>query len=120
MNRAIAILLLCMGLSHAEEETFTQILPGEPSADPQKLIDLAHRGDVRAMNNIGLLWAKGVGIPKPNFDEALRWWKEAAKRGYPLAMNNIGLLYANGQGVAKDPKKAYDWWLRSAELGNGW
>lgn len=103
-----------------QEETFSEIAPGDPSSDPTNLIGRALRGDVRAMNNIGLLWAKGVGVEKPNFDEALRWWKEAAKHGYPLAMNNIGLLYVNGQGVPKDAKKAFAWWQRSAELGNGW
>lgn len=116
------VLSVALPLAHAQqqEETFSEIVPGDPSSDPGNLIARAQRGDVRAMNNIGLLWAKGVGVDKPNFDEALRWWKEAAKFGYPLAMNNIGLLYANGQGVAKDTKKALAWWQRSADLGNGW
>lgn len=103
-----------------KEETFHEIVPGDPSSDPANLMARALRGDVRAMNNIGLLWAHGVGVEKPNYEEAMRWWKEAAKHGYPLAMNNLGLLFANGQGVAKDPRKALAWWQRSADLGNGW
>ena len=69
------------------------------AADPANLIPLLEHGDVRAINNIGLLWARGVGVSEPNFAEALQWWKEAARRGYPVSMNNIGLLYANGHGV---------------------
>ena len=103
-----------------QEETFTEITPGLEAADPNKLVPLAEKGDPRAMNNLGLLWARGVGVPAPDFQEALRWWKGAAKRGYPLAMNNIGLLYANGQGVKQDYKEAFKWWEMSSEQGNAW
>ena len=34
-------------------------------------------------------------------------------------MTMIGLLYMNGQGVAKDAKKAFDYFLRAAELDYG-
>ncbi len=77
-------------------------------------------GDVRALNNLGLLWARGVGVPAPDFKEAMRWWKEAAKRGYSLSMNNLGLLYANGHGVKQDYAKALEWWEMSAEHGDAW
>lgn len=116
----LAVLCTPAALAQQKEETFSEIVPGDPSSDPANLIARAQRGDVRAMNNIGLLWARGVGVDKPNYEEAMRWWKEAAKHGYPLAMNNIGLLFANGQGVPRDPLKALAWWKRSAELGNGW
>ena len=102
------------------EETFTEIQPGADAINPEKLIPLVGQGDVRAMNNIGLLWARGIGVPAPNFAEALHWWKEAARRGYPVAMNNIGLLYANGHGVARDYQEALKWWRMAAEHGNGW
>ena len=115
-----ALLSLAAPLLAEQEETFTEIAPGLEAADPNKLIPLAEKGDVRAMNNIGLLWARGVGVAEPNFQEALRWWKDAAKRGYPLAMNNIGLLYANGQGVKQDYKEAFKWWEMSSERGNAW
>jgi uncharacterized protein len=115
-------MLLAASLSAAEtqEETFTEIQPGADVVDPNKLIPLLQRGDVRAMNNIGLLWARGVGVPEPNFTEALHWWKEAARRGYAVSMNNIGLLYANGNGVVQDYKEALKWWQMAAERGNAW
>ena len=102
------------------EETFTEIDPGADAVNPEKLIPMLEQGDVRAMNNIGLLWARGIGVPAPNFAEALRWWKEAARRGYPVAMNNIGLLYANGHGVSRDYREALKWWQMAAEQGSGW
>ena len=87
--------------------------------DPANLSELLRQGDVRAMNNVALLWAKGHD-GKQSYDEAMHWWKEAAKRGYTVAMNNIGLLYAKGDGVEQDYKQAFDWWHQSAFLGNAW
>lgn len=102
-----------------QEETFTNLTPGKDMLDPANLAELLQRGDVRAMNNVALLWAKGHD-GKQSYEEALRWWKEAARRGYTVAMNNIGLMYANGHGVGKDFKQAFDWWHQSAFLGNAW
>jgi TPR repeat protein len=120
---AALMLLVAAGALAAEpaqEQTFTEIQPGADVVNPDKLIPLVERGDVRAMNNIGLLWARGIGVPAPNFNEALRWWKEAARRGYVVSMNNLGLLYANGQGVEQDYAAALKWWQMSAERGNAW
>jgi len=103
-----------------QEPTFTEITPGSDLTDPEKLIPLLGQGDVRAMNNIGLLWARGVGVPAPDYAEALRWWKEAARRGYPVSMNNIGLLYAHGDGVPQDYKEALKWWQMAAERNSAW
>jgi TPR repeat protein len=118
---ALAVLLgLALPAVAQEDETFVEINPGDISADPDNLIAGAERGDVRALNNLGLLWARGVGVPAPDFKEAMRWWKEAAKRGYSLSMNNLGLLYANGHGVGQDYTQALKWWEMSAEQGDGW
>lgn len=102
-----------------QEETYTDLVPGKDMLDPARLSDLLTRNDVRAMNNIALLWAKGFD-GKQSYEEALKWWKEAAKRGYTVAMNNIGLAYANGHGVPQDYAEAFNWWHQSAFLGNAW
>ncbi len=113
--------LFCSGAVPAfeQEETFTDLTPGKGMLDPGRLSDLLRQNDVRAMNNIALLWAKGYD-GKQSFEEALRWWKEAARRGYTVAMNNIGLLYANGHGMPQDYTEAFNWWHQSAFLGNAW
>jgi uncharacterized protein len=116
---ALLTVRLCVA-AQQPDETFTEIQPGADVVNPDKLIPLLGQGDVRAMNNIGLLWARGIGVPAPNFAEALHWWKEAARRGYTVSMNNIGLLYANGQGVARDYQEALKWWQMAAQQGNGW
>ena len=110
---AALVLALALPAIAEQEDTFVEIRPGDPSADADNLLAGADRGDVRALNNVGLLWARGVGVPAQDFKEAMRWWKEAAKRGYAVSMNNLGLLYANGHGVERDYAKALEWWDNS-------
>jgi TPR repeat protein len=116
---AALLCLSCAAWAVEQEETFTDLTPGQDMLDPANLAQLLRQGDVRAMNNVGLLWAKGYN-GKQSYVEALNWWKEAAMRGYPVAMNNIGLLYAKGNGVEQDYKKAFEWWHQAAFLGNAW
>ena len=119
------VLMSFSSLGVAEEptqsrpDTFTDIDSNKDMLDPYNLGLLVERGDVKAINNVGLLWATGHD-GKQSFEEAVKWWTEAANRGYPLAMNNLGLAYANGQGVDQDIKQAFDWWLKSAIGGNAW
>ncbi|MDC1433411.1 sel1 repeat family protein [Burkholderiales bacterium] len=124
----VSALLLALTFSSglkAEEEpearpdTFTDTEANKDMLDPYNLGLLVERGDVKAINNVGLLWATGHD-GKQSFVEAVKWWTEAANRGYPLAMNNLGLAYANGQGVEKDIKQAFNWWLKAAIGGNAW
>ncbi|HKQ26176.1 MAG TPA: tetratricopeptide repeat protein [Burkholderiales bacterium] len=116
---AVLLSLSCTAWAVEQEETFTDLIPGRDMLDPANLAQLLRQGDVRAMNNVGLLWAKGYN-GKQSYAEAFNWWKEAAMRGYPVAMNNIGLLYAKGNGVEQDYKKAFEWWHQAAFLGNAW
>jgi TPR repeat protein len=116
---AVFFSLSCAAWSAEQEETFTNLTPGQNMLDPANLAQLLRHGDVRAMNNVGLLWAKGYN-GKQSYVEALNWWKEAARRGYTVAMNNIGLLYAKGNGVEQDYKEAFNWWHQAAFLGNAW
>jgi TPR repeat protein len=106
--------------SRHRDPLFTEITPGDVSIDPGNLIAGAQMGDVRAINNLGLLWARGIGVPAPDYKEAMRWWKEAARRGYTVSMNNLGLLYASGHGVEQDYAQAFKWWEMSAEAGDPW
>lgn len=118
---SLSFVLFCSGplAAFEQEETFTDLTPGQGMLDPAALTELLSQGDVRAMNNIALLWAKGYN-GKQSYVEALNWWKEAARRGYTVAMNNLGLMYANGHGGAQDYAEAFKWWHQSAFLGNAW
>lgn len=120
--RNVLIACLCLpalSVAMEQEETFTDLEPGSRMLDPAGLSIEVAKGNVRAMNNVGLLWFKGYD-GKQSYEEALKWWHAAADRGYPVSMNNIGLAYANGHGVEQNMEKAFEWWFRAAFAGDAW
>jgi TPR repeat protein len=72
---------------------------------------------VGAQNNLGIMYAKGNGVPRDSA-AAAKWYRRAAEQGYAVAQNNLGLMYATGEGVPKDVAQAIAWYRRAAEQGN--
>ena len=66
------------------------------------------------MNNIGVKYEYGRGIPK-NYEKAMNWYLKSAKKGNGLAMNNIGYFYQNGLGVPVNYETAMNWYLKAAD-----
>jgi uncharacterized protein len=62
-------------------------------------------GDAKAMNAIGNLYAKGIGVV-PNTDSVLKWYNSAGEKGYTKAYFNLGHLYKEGSIVTQDFTKA--------------
>ena len=62
---------------------------------------LAEKGNPRAQNGLGLIYDRGLGVPK-NLNEASKWYRKAAEQGYILAQSYLGSMYAKGEGVPKD------------------
>lgn len=62
---------------------------------------LAAQGLADAQYNLGLLYAKGQGVPQ-DYAEALKWWRLAQAQGYAGAQYNLGVMFANGQGVPQE------------------
>lgn len=52
-----------------------------------------------------------------NYLEAYYIWKSLARQGDPISAYNLGILFAQGLGVGRDPGKAADLYLQSAEAG---
>jgi hypothetical protein len=77
----------------------------------------ADLGSIPAMNNIGYLYDKGLGVAQ-DYAEAARWYEKAAAAGFPVAMNNIGYLYDKGLGVTQDYVEAKRWYEKAATAGN--
>ncbi len=78
---------------------------------------LADLGAPHAAYNVGLLYAKGQGVPK-DFAKAAEYYKKAADQGISEAEYNLGVLYSNGEGVPKDEQEAMKWFLKAAEKGD--
>ncbi|MEQ5775155.1 SEL1-like repeat protein [Thalassospira sp. NFXS8] len=67
----------------------------------------AESGAGTSANNLGYLYAKGLGVPE-NPDMAADWFRDAADRGSPVAIYNLGVCYLNGWGVEQDDSKAVE------------
>lgn len=65
-----------------------------------------------AMNELGMLYAQGIGVTKDQ-TKACEWYLKAAEDGNPLAMTNLGIHYFFGSGVSQDYQQAR-YWLESA------
>ncbi len=76
----------------------------------------ANKGDADAQNNLGLMYAKGLGVPQDD-KQAVSWFRKAAEKGDVEGQNNLGLTYAKGLGVPQDDKQAVSWFRKAAEEG---
>ena len=64
------------------------------------------RGDPKAMDVLGDMYAKGMGVQE-NFAEAARWYRRSADAGYPEAFAGMGMLsLVKAMGLAGDDESA--------------
>lgn len=77
---------------------------------------LAETSDPRAMNNLGVLYDKGQGVPQ---DPALAafWFLHSATAEHPAGMSNLGRLLEQGRGLPKDLAQAGKWFRKAADKG---
>ena len=78
---------------------------------------LALKGDISAQQNMGYLYANGLGVTQ-DYVEAVSWYKLAAALGHPKAQFNLGIAYTKGQGVAQDYIKAHMWFNLLSKVGD--
>ena len=109
---------LTAGLSAADFEVGKQAYEkGDYAAALKEWEPLAEQGAPHAQYNLGLMYAKGIGV-KPDLTKAAEWYQKAAEQGVVPAQYNLALLYSNGDGVAKDSALALKWFQKAAERGD--
>ncbi len=85
--------------------------------DKTKALEYLHGaaalGQLRAMDVLGTHY-RNAG----QYDQALRFYEEAARGGFASAIANLGVLYINGEGVAKSPERAVELFRQAAEQGD--
>ena len=69
----------------------------------------ARKGNIDAINNLGVLYAK-----EGDKEKAKEWYEKSASKGSMEAMNNLGLFYSK----EGDKEKAKEWYEKSASKGN--
>jgi len=67
----------------------------------------------RAMDLLGTHFRK-----LRQFDQARKFYEDAAAEGYPLSLSNLGVLYMNGEGVQRSPEIAANLFKQGAEKGD--
>jgi TPR repeat protein len=77
----------------------------------------AEQGNARAQFELGLAYARGVGIER-DFAQAAEWYRKAALQRDIGAMNNLGVFYIQGTGVKQDFAQAYLWLHLAAQGGS--
>jgi TPR repeat protein len=75
---------------------------------------LADSGDAAAQFNVGMMYARGDGVPE-DFAEAARWFRLASEQGQTDAQARLGGMYARGIGLEKDYLEAARWLTMAAE-----
>ena len=65
------------------------------------------------------MYYKGQGV-RPDYLEALNWFKKAALQGHPLAQYNVGYMYEKGEGTPQDYVEAAKHYRQAAERGISW
>lgn len=68
-----------------------------------------------AQSKLGYIYKNETAFLNP--ERSIYWNNKAAENGDMRALCNLGLAYEFGNGVEKDPKKAFDLYLKSARLG---
>jgi uncharacterized protein len=69
---------------------------------------LAEQGIASAQFNLGVMYAKGQGVPQ-DYQAALKWYRRSAGQGHASAQNSLGLMYEMGRGARQDFILAYMW-----------
>lgn len=125
------LLLLCAGISYAQEkesdcdskfnEALTYLKEDKSSEDNQEpaiklLKPCAENGHIYAK----VLLAKIYEKSKDELDhqKAFKLYKEASKEGNSIAMANLAVLYKYGKGCKLNYNKARQWFKKSSDQGN--
>ena len=78
---------------------------------------LAKMGQVESQTELGLMYDKGLGVPR-NYKKAVSLFRLAAEQKDPIAQYHLGIKYVNGHGVRENPKEAYVWFAIAFNNGN--
>jgi len=74
----------------------------------------AYEGDRDAQFKVGVLFTNDQ-FNSADFEQAVYWYKQAARQGHSLAQYNLGHQYLTGVGVKRSETEAMKWWLKAAQ-----
>jgi hypothetical protein len=92
-------------------------VPMNEKLDIAPLKKKAEEGDLAAMNDLGVAYARGTSVER-DYKQAFEWYRKAAEAGHPPAMGNLGSAYCFGAGTPRNYDKAVEWYTKGAEEGD--
>lgn len=97
-------------------------LTGYPNYDEafSWLEKAAERGDVDALNNLGVMCLNGWGLDAPDVQRAYELFSHAALAGNAKAQITLADGHQSGRGVERDLKSAIHWYREAALQGEPW
>ena len=109
-------MILAAPLAHASEfEDGMQAYRDKDYGTARLLwLPLAESGHTFAMNNVGMMYKKGYGVPR-DYKKAVKYFKKSSDQGFSLASYNLAAMYQSGKGVKKNRKLAFKSMLKAAE-----
>jgi len=107
---------------NSKAQFFLGVLYESASSDRNKATHwyqrAAEQGYGDAQHNLGLVYARGLGVKK-DIPRAIKWWRSASLKGNSDSQYNLGIIYATGaKGVSQNFKEAKRWWLLAAASGD--
>jgi AcrR family transcriptional regulator len=91
------------------------------TADPPRAFQLftaaAEKGNIKAMHNLAIAYAEGLGTQKDEA-KAAHWFQRAAERGYVDSAFDLAVLYERGLGVKQSLTDALRWYSIAAMAGD--
>eukprot|EP00613_Pedinella_sp_CCMP2098_P069310 CAMPEP_0171902596 /NCGR_PEP_ID=MMETSP0993-20121228/1922_1 /TAXON_ID=483369 /ORGANISM="non described non described, Strain CCMP2098" /LENGTH=71 /DNA_ID=CAMNT_0012532207 /DNA_START=1 /DNA_END=212 /DNA_ORIENTATION=- len=63
------------------------------------------------------MYKNGQGVTQ-DFNDAVKWFRQAADQGHAYAQCSLGLMYEEGKGVTQDFNEAVKWFRQAADQGD--
>jgi len=109
-TKTIVFFLVCLA-------TLSSVVFADYSTEFQEYKSAAENGSASAQHSLGVLYAKGEGVPKDE-KEAYKWFEKAALNNYPPSQYNMGMAYLRGKYHYKDKSLAVKWLEKAAKRGH--
>ena len=117
----LPVLLLCLLVGNPASSTDSQkgmnaYRSGNYATALSEWGPLAKQGHTLAQHNLGVMYAKGQGVPL-NCKTVVTWHTLAAEKGDVSAQCSLGWMYDKGVGVPQNDKTAVKWYRLAAKQG---
>lgn len=93
-----------------------EVLPSSTAESLAYVKVHARKGKAWAQHNMGCRYETGKDVEQ-DYEEAYRWFRQAADQGFALSEHAVGECYKDGQGVQTDFHEAARWYQKSIDQG---